>query len=43
MNKEKIVAGVFAVILGSMAVKTFKTIIMDRKEEKEVTEDERWY
>ena len=41
MKTEKIIAGVFAVVLGGLAVKTFKTIIKERKEkEVEVVEDE---
>lgn len=38
MKTEKIIAGVFAAILGGMAVKTFKTILDNKKEE---IEDER--
>lgn len=41
MKTEKLIAGVFAVVLGGMAFKTFKTIINGRKQEVEVTEDER--
>lgn len=41
MKTEKIIAGVFAAVLGGLAVKTFKTIIDERKEkEVEVVEDE---
>ena len=44
MKNEKIIAGVFATVLGGMAFKVFSTIIDDRKEEiiEEVKiEDER--
>lgn len=39
---NKIIAGAFAVLLGSMAVKVFKTIKEDRQEKniEEVVEDE---
>lgn len=39
MKVEKLVAGVFAVILGGMAVKTFKTIIDNKNEESENVEE----
>lgn len=41
MKTEKLIAVAFAVILGGMAIKTFKTIIDERKKEVEVVEDER--
>ena len=41
MKTEKLIAGAFAIILGGMAVKTFKTIIDKRNKEDEVIiEDE---
>lgn len=50
MKTEKLFAGVFAAVLGGMAVKTFKTIIDERKrvngetgierKQKDVEEDE---
>lgn len=40
MKTEKIIAGVFATVLGGMAFKVFNTIINERKKEVEVVEDE---
>ena len=40
MKTEKIIAGVFAAVLGGMAFKVFNTIL--KKEEVEVAEDEIW-
>ena len=41
MKTEKLIAGVFAAILGGMAVKTFKTIINERKKVNGEAENER--
>ena len=41
MNTEKLIAGAFAIVLGGLAVKTFKTIITEYKnKDKEESEDE---
>ena len=36
MKTEKLIAGVFAAILGGMTIKVVKTIIDERKKEEEV-------
>lgn len=36
MKTEKIIAGVFAAVLGGMTIKVVKTIIDERKAENEV-------